>query len=387
MSGFGPPPGAPAEDPRGTPRPYLPPGGLGLPTGSGMPDAHLAAPADLLAARPDLLAAPGASPTAYRRGASWHRGSARPLLATAHRPGIISLRPMSVPDVLDGAVRHVRRNLAPVMAVTLLTLAAAVVPSVLVAAASLGGSWYSDIGVDAVVGPAGFSTLLLVLGVCFAALVLAGLLSHSVAEATLGRRAPPAEQWAAVRGRLGPLLALQLLVLAAVVVPAVALVVVVAALGNGPPELAVGAAGAGGLSLLGWWLFAGTRTLLAGPVLVLEGRGVRDALARGWALSAGSFWRLAGAALLVTALAALVFVVVQLPLLLLGTALTFLVDLTPSVEAFVRAVVVNLATLLAAAVVLPFVAGATVLLYVDQRMRKEGFDLVLLRAASSGGRG
>jgi len=36
----------------------------------------------------------------------------------------------------------------------------------------------------------------------------------------------------------------------------------------------------------------------------------------------------------------------------------------------------------------PFVAGANGLLYIDQRMRKEGFDLVLLRAASQrpGGR-
>ncbi len=135
--------------------------------------------------------------------------------------------------------------------------------------------------------------------------------------------------------------------------------------------------------MAGWSAFVGIGTLLAAPALVLEKRGIRGAIRRAWGLSRHAFWRLTGTTLVVGALAWLVFFVVELPLVLVGGLLTLLVDLTPSADAALTSVLLNVSTLLAAALVVPFVAGATTLLYVDQRMRKEGFDLVLLRAAST----
>ena len=52
---------------------------------------------------PNALAAPGSGPsnTAYQRRPAARRGPTHALMATAHKPGIIPLRPMSTGDLLD----------------------------------------------------------------------------------------------------------------------------------------------------------------------------------------------------------------------------------------------------------------------------------------------
>lgn len=380
VSGFGPPPGAPAEEPRQRRPTYLPPGGLDYPQASphgapGMPGEPL----------PGALAAPGADAgtTAYQRRPSVGRAASHGLTTTAHKPGIISLRPMSTGDLLDGAVKHFRRNPGPVWGLALVVLAIAIIPSLLLSGLALSGSWYSALGLDSLIDATSATTLLTALGVGLAASVLSGLLAHSVAEATLGRRPQLGELWAAARPRLLPLIGLQLLVAAALALPVVVLVLLVAGLADAPVPLLVVAAVVLGLAVGAWSAFVTTRTALAAPALVLEKLGVRDALRRGWALSAGSFWRVFGTAFVVAALALVVFVVIDLPLNLVGALLRLSADLTPSVDDLVGGLAINLSTVLAASVVIPFVAGSNTLLYIDQRMRKEGFDLVLLRAAST----
>jgi len=103
VSGFGPPPGAPAEDVRRRPPAYLPPGGLATASSGGMP---VTAP-DAVETPPGGLAAPGSaeaaapSAAAHYRGGGVVRGPDRVLLVTSHKPGIISLRPMSLGDIVD----------------------------------------------------------------------------------------------------------------------------------------------------------------------------------------------------------------------------------------------------------------------------------------------
>jgi len=389
MSGFGPPPGAPTENARPRPPSYLPPGGLGTTRGpqgqaSSMPGAGLP---DAIAGGGGLssaIAAPGADAgtTAYRRGPSVRRGLSHPLMATAHKPGIIPLRPLSIGDLLDGAVKHIRRHPGPVSGLSLLVLSVAVVPSVVLSGLALTGSWYSALGLDSVMGPQSFAALLLALGVGFAALLLCGMLAHSVAEATLGRKPPMSQMWAAARPRLLPLVGLQLVVIVALALPVLLGILFVALVADGPLAVVVLVGLLVGLTVATWTVFVVARTALAGPVLVLEQRTLRDALRRAWALSSGAFWRILGTALVVGGLAVVVFLVLQLPLMLVGNLLKLLMDPTPTIDTFLGALITNLATLLAASVVVPFVAGANGLLYLDQRMRKEGFDLVLLRAAS-----
>jgi hypothetical protein len=275
-----------------------------------------------------------------------------------------------------------------VFSATLVVLALSAVPAILVAALGVRGSWLSDLGADAVIDRNSFFGLLLLFGVGFASLVLAGALSYSVGEASLGRRPGLAELWAQVKGRLLPLVALAALLTFALALPALLLVLLVALATQANSLLAaVLISFVGGLAVAAWTAILVTRTCLAGAAVVLERRRVVDALSRSWALTAGAFWRIFLRLLVVGLLCLAVFWVVQLPLLVVSSIVGDILSLSPSLDAMVASLGLALATLLSMTVVVPFAAGAISLVYVDQRMRLEGFDLVLQRAARATGNG
>ncbi len=107
---------------------------------------------------------------------------------------------------------------------------------------------------------------------------------------------------------------------------------------------------------------------VAMPVLLVEGTGIGAALGRSRDLARGSFWRVCGIVLLGMLLAMAFQATVSMPLVGL-----FLVDASPAVIQIVNALVSTVAAVL----VTPFSAALTMALYVDLRVRKEGFDLVL----------
>ena len=390
MSGFGPPPGAPAEDVRRRPPAYLPPGGLATASSGGLP---VTAP-DAVETPLGGLTAPGsaeaAAPSAAApyRGGGVVRGPDRVLLVTSHKPGIISLRPMSLGDIVDAAVKHIRRNAGTIFSATLVVLALSAVPAILAAALGAQGSWYADLGADAVVDQSSFFGLLLLFGIGFASLVLAGALSYSVGEAALGRRPGLAEMWAQVRRRLLPLVGLAALLTVGLAVPIVLLILLVALATQANSLLAALAISLlGGLVVAAWSAYLLTRSCLAGAAVVLERRTVSDALSRSWALTRGVFWRTLMRLVVIGLLCVVVFWVIQLPLIVVASLVSSALSLSPSVEALVYSLGLAIATLLSMTVVVPFAAGAISLLYVDQRMRLEGFDLVLQRAARASGNG
>ena len=388
MSQFGPPPGAPVEDARRRPPAYLPPGGLTAPASMpvSVPSAAPAPSGGLVAPGAAESTAPG--PTPGYRGGGVVRGPERVLLVTSHKPGIISLRPMSLGDIVDGAVKHIRRNAGTVFSATLVVLAVAAVPAIFVAALGAQGSWYADLGADAVVDRSSFFGLLLLFGIGFASLVLAGALSYSVGEAALGRRPGLAELWRSVRRRLLPLVGLAALLTFGLALPTVLFVLLVALATQGNALLAaVLISLVGGVIVAAWSAILLTRCSLAGAVVVLERRSVFDALSRSWALTRGVFWRTLMRLVVVGLLCVVTFWVVQLPLIVVSSLIIGILSLSPTLDALFSSLGLAVATLLSMTVVVPFAAGAISLLYVDQRMRLEGFDLVLQRAARATGNG
>ena len=350
-----------------------------VPSAGGASTGRLVAPGSTDAVQPTT---PG------YRGGGVVRGPDRVLLVTSHKPGIISLRPMTLGDVVDGAVKHIRRNAGAVFGATLIVLALSAVPAILVAAVAAQGSWFSNLGVDAVFDRSSFFGVLLLVGIGFASLVLAGALSYSVGEAALGRRPALPELWTQVRGRLLPLVGLAALLTAALALPALLLVLLVAlALQSNSLLAAVLISFVGGLVVAAWSAILLTRTCLAGAALVLERRRVVDALTRSWALTGGAFWRIFLRLLVIGLLCVVAFWVVQLPLLVVSSLVGDILSLSPSLDAMVSSLGLAVATLLSMTVVVPFAAGAISLVYVDQRMRREGFDLVLQRAARANGNG
>ena len=209
--------------------------------------------------------------------------------------------------------------------------------------------------------------------------ILSGLLIISVSRSVIGETVSIAEFWALARGRVWRLLGLTLVLTGAVTVAVGIWIALLVATVMAEQWAALATVGIlGGLALVGAALWFSVRTLLSTPALVLENLGVFAGLARGWRLSRGSSWRLLGIWFLTQVIVGFVSQVIVAPPTMLVTAL---VDnpLTDPVALLVTA----LTTLVAQCLTVPFVAGVTALLYIDLRIRREGLDVELARAAEA----
>jgi hypothetical protein len=309
-------------------------------------------------------------------------------LMSAHRPGIIALRPLSLGDILDGAVKAVRHNPGAMIGLALLVNAVFLLPSALLSV--LIGTRLAD-GVSSDSPAASLTTLPASISVAvfsqLATLVLSGLLVHAVGEAVLGRKPSIGEVWRAARGRLLAVIGVNLLV------GAVTLVVAALLLTPGAVLLAQRHV-ASGVSLLvlaalvvlvgACWVTV--RTCMAGPAIVLERQTVPAALRRSFALTRGAFWRTLGILLLAGVIAWFVSSLISAPIgiaAVVAVAGAGLDGDASTTGLSVLTVLNHVGSLLASAVTTPFVAAVTCLLYIDRRMRAEALDVVLVRTAQT----
>jgi hypothetical protein len=127
---------------------------------------------------------------------------------------------------------------------------------------------------------------------------------------------------------------------------------------------------------VGLWL--SIRFAVAVPVLLAERVGPWRALVRSWDLTEGSWWRTLGTLVVLYLIGA----VVVSALGLVGWPLALAVPFLPS--AVRGAILIGVSTL-GSALTVPLISLGLVLLYVDFRIRREGYDLDrLARAAVSG---
>lgn len=284
------------------------------------------------------------------------------------KPGVIPLRPLSVGEILDGAVQTMRRHPALVFGISAIV-------AVISGALDLGLSYWllSDFPNPAQLGPGAteqeqlqqlsqmFGRLLATVGVTLVVSLLirtfmSGFITVVVGKAVLGRPVTLRDALAELRPRLLPLLGLTVLFTIIVTIASVFLIIP------------------------GIWLWA--MLSLAAPALVLERGGIRESLRRSWRLVSGTWWRVFGILLLAGIAAAIISMVIELPF---GVGLgltTNAADLAN--QSFGSQLLSTLGGVVAQTIVGPFTAAATALLYVDQRMRKEGMDIQLARSAGTG---
>ncbi len=124
----------------------------------------------------------------------------------------------------------------------------------------------------------------------------------------------------------------------------------------------------------GVWLYFAWA--VAVPVLLMEGTKGRRALGRSFRLVRGFWWR----TFAILVLGAILAGIVQSTVTAAFLAVTF------STDSEAVSVLANfLASVFAGILTTPFVAAVTIVLYIDLRVRKEGFDLALLAARLGGG--
>lgn len=310
------------------------------------------------------------------------------------KPGVIALRPLGVGEILDGAVTTIRRNLGAMLGLS-------VVVAILI---QLGGLYFSWTMFDAInelsVLPATASedqVLGLFGDFAQASLVyygldwlgrtiLTGVLTVVVSRAVLGEHMTAGEAWRRARPRLLRLLGLTIVYVLIVLGPVLvagAFLVALAFTGEG------GAVAIGALLLVAAvpvtiWL--SIRYVLATPIVMIETVqppngapvpiGIFGSLRRSAELIRNSWWRALGIYLLIW----LIAVVIAQGLSFTVSIPAMLADPAEGIG-FGSLLLLALGGVLATAVTAPFVAAAIALLYVDRRIRAEGLDIELARAA------
>jgi hypothetical protein len=294
-------------------------------------------------------------------------------------------------DVFDGAFRIIRYNpQATIGAAVLVSAVAMIVPIVIsLATGSTGGlevdpatGTFSDTQlVHLLVGVGGLllGSQLQAIGLLY----VSGMIAHVTSAAAVGRKLSMKEAWAATAGKrwrlLGMSFLLGLAVLAGFALAGLVLLVGVVAFDAPLGAVVVTGLGLGLLLVVGYlWFWIRVRAL-AVPALMLEPVGVFGALRRAVQLSRGQFWRLLGLLLLVTLVVGVAGSVLRLPFSLVAqVALTS----DPGGNGLlVYLLLTGVATVISAAIMQPFIAAVSALLYVDQRIRKEAYDVELLGRA------
>jgi hypothetical protein len=114
------------------------------------------------------------------------------------------------------------------------------------------------------------------------------------------------------------------------------------------------------------------------PVAVLEGSWLIGAMSRSFFLTKGSLGRIFLICLIFAFLTAILLIIVQVPMLILVAVLA---GMRASVTAILVAQGMSyVISFIASILVAPFFAIGIALIYFDQRVRKEGFDLQLMMA-------
>ena len=333
--------------------------------------------------QPTPLPAPPAGPPVQ----PWAPVPPQTPMLTAHKPGIVPLRPLQFGDILDGAVKAVRFNPKSMVGLSALTLAVFLVPSAAlgVGATHLTSSVLNRFGPEAE-GLLGIpSSLIQAFSTGLATALLSGLLIHVVGQAVLGRKPDIGQTWRSTRGRLPALVVLSFLT------GLVTILLIALLIGPGVLLQVNENIGAGAIALLLGFpalivaaLVVSTKISMAGPAIVLEGHGVRAGLRRSFALTKGAaFWRILGITLLASFLAGIASSLLGLPFSLIGLAAAAMTGQNTEGGQMVVTFVSHLSALLSGAITTPFVAAVTGLLYIDRRMRLEALDVVLVREAQS----
>ncbi|MEU0112095.1 glycerophosphoryl diester phosphodiesterase membrane domain-containing protein [Streptomyces sp. NPDC006251] len=319
----------------------------------------------------------------------------------AAKPGIIPLRPLGVGEILDGAVSTMRTHWRTVLGIS---LTVAVLTEIIVVLFQ--GLVLNDSSTEALNDPsATLSELSRAMGdallnssVIFVislvgTVIATALLTTVTSRAVLGKSVTIGEAWRDARPqvlKLFGLICLLLLITAGIVTAGTLPGILIAAAGSTGPGVALTILGIIGAGIVALWLMI--RFSLASPALMLEKQGIKKAMSRSAKLVQGTWWRIFGIQLLATIIANVVASIIVIPFTFLAAALsgdgiTGWLNTGAASLGWTFLIVSGIGSVIGSMITFPITAGVTVLLYIDQRIRREALDLELARAAGVQGYG
>ncbi|MBT2491170.1 hypothetical protein J7E96_22120 [Streptomyces sp. ISL-96] len=317
--------------------------------------------------------------------------------APVAKPGVIPLRPLGIGEILDGAVSTLRAHWRTVLGITVTVAVITQICDILIQRYLLSAP--PEVDPNATPSEAlrqslsaAKSTLvntsptlaIALIGTLFTTALLTMVISRSV----LGRPVTLADAWREAKPQLPQLLGLTLLL------PLLAAAIMT--VGILPGLLLGGAVGTTLALLLGTAAFVAVLWLmvhfsLASPALMLERQSIMKSLSRSAKLVSGAWWRVFGIMLLTMVLTFIVSMIITLPFGLAAIAADDGLDglFTGETPEFgwPFLIITGIGAVIASSITYPINAGVTVLLYIDQRIRREALDLELARAAGVPGYG
>ncbi|MFF2201714.1 hypothetical protein [Streptomyces sp. NPDC058145] len=341
----------------------------------------------------------GGPPGGY--GGAWGGGWGGP--PPAAKPGVIPLRPLGVGEILDGAVSTMRTHWRTVLGISLTVAVVTQLGLILLQGFLLNDSETTDSLSDP---SASGSEILRALGTLMAgtsvvavisvigSIVATALLTTVTSRAVLGKPVSTGEAWRDARPQVpklfGLLLLLGLISVGVVFGGALPGILVLALGGNEAAGIALLVLGMLAALVVAIWLTV--RFSLASPALMLERQSIVKSMSRSAKLVRGSWWRVLGIQMLAGVIANIVSSLVVIPFALIagaasggGMATFFTTGGQNAGWTFL--IISGIGSVIGAMVTLPITAGVTVLLYIDQRIRREALDLELARAAGVQGDG
>ncbi|MEU7376469.1 hypothetical protein [Streptomyces albidoflavus] len=317
----------------------------------------------------------------------------------AAKPGVIPLRPLGVGEILDGAVSTLRTHWRTVLGISLMIAVATQVVLILLqrfvlrdsvdVAALEDPSATTDELLSAMGGALLDSGLVLLVSL-LGTIVATALLTMVTSRAVLGKPVSLSDAWRDARPQLTRLAGLTLLLpLIAIGLVAVAMVpgVLLGMASGSDAAAALLALGALAGAAVAVWLTIPFS--LSSAALMLEKQGVVKAMQRSAKLVRGSWWRVFGIQLLAQLLVMIVSSVILLPFSRVAAVITgesaasALDEMVVTNFGWTYLIITGIGSVIGAMLTLPIVAGVTVLLYIDQRIRREALDVELTRAAAA----
>lgn len=336
-------------------------------------------------------------------------GATGPSWTPPPAPGLLPLRPLEFGEILAAPFKLLRRRplatLGPSLLIEFIVLfvgggsLAAVVGAGIARAGSASGS-----ARDAIAAGTTASTVLVGLGVALLSIagsaVLQGMVISAVGDGALGRPLRAARLWRSTRGHRWALIGYVLVIfaiclglaLATTIVVVVAIAVAAAGSASGwaiAGTVALGVAAAIAAVIVGFWLCV--RFSLTPSAMVMENTKLGTAMRRSWSLTRRSWWRTFGAFAIVVVVCEIAAQIVQAPFSVIigfGGGLLFPTG-TPSdagvldphglTLTIVGAGLSLLVSLIVGSIAQVLQSAVGAVLYLDQRMRREGLDITLAK--------
>ncbi|MFD3931604.1 glycerophosphoryl diester phosphodiesterase membrane domain-containing protein [Streptomyces sp. NPDC058614] len=314
----------------------------------------------------------------------------------AAKPGVIPLRPLGVGEILDGAVSTMRTYWRTVLGISLTVAVVTQIAVILLQGFVLDDSATSDTLNDSTATVSELSSALgttlassgaVLLITLLGTIIATALLTTVTSRAVLGKPVTTSEAWRDARPQLAKLFGLTILLpLIAIVIIGVGTLpgVLVGVTASGDAGIALAVIGGLGAGVVALWLMI--RFSLASPALMLEKQSVFKSMSRSAKLVRGSWWRVLGIQLLATIIANIMASIIVIPFAVIAAALSgdglsgfFSSDSGSLGWTFL--IVSGIGSVIGSMLTFPITAGVTVLLYIDQRIRREALDLDLARAA------